>query len=114
MTSDYLDGVFCDGQALYLLQWNHSDAVHVTKVRLSDMKVANQWPINQATTDVISGCYDDANDVFWLGSLYSGTIHRYLGSGLDLRDDPSRCTRSPPPPPTWTTRTTGSASCRST
>jgi len=88
MTSDYLDGVFCDGQALYLLQWNHSDAAHVTKVRLSDMKVANQWPINQATTDVISGCYDDANDVFWLGSLYSGTVHRYLGSGLDLRDDP--------------------------
>lgn len=88
MTSDYLDGVFCDGEALYLLQWNNTDSAHVTKVRTSDLKIANQWPINQNATSVISGCYDPSNDVFWLGSLFTGTIYRYLGPGLDLRDTP--------------------------
>ncbi|MBC7266843.1 MAG: RHS repeat protein, partial [Coriobacteriia bacterium] len=86
--SEYIDGVLCDGSALYLIQWANTDSAHVTKIRLSDFRIANQWPINQATTRVINGCYDPANGCFWLGSLDCGEVRRYLGAGLDLRDDP--------------------------
>ncbi len=86
--SDQLDGVLSDGDALYLQEWDNTDSAHVTKVRLADFHITNQWPINQATTRVISGTYDAENKCFWLGSLDTGTVRRYLGPGLDLRDDP--------------------------
>ncbi len=89
--SYYTDGVFSDGQALYMVEWAPStDSARMTKVGLSDFKVVNQWPINQATTRAINGCYDEVNKVFWMGKLDgTGTIYRYLGSGLDLRDNPN-------------------------
>lgn len=93
--SYYTDGFISDGSALYFIEWGGSN--RVTKVRLSDFKVANQWSItDQPTTQEINGCYDPANNVFWLGNLgYSAdpesqaTIYKHSGLGLDLRDDPN-------------------------
>lgn len=87
-SSYYTDGVLCDGQALYMIEWARTDSARVTKVGLSDFKVVNQWPINQLATDVINGTYDQINKVFWLGGYQQGKVYRYLGSGLDLRDNP--------------------------
>ena len=88
-TSAYIDGVLADGDALYLIEWTATDAATVTKVRLSDFTVANQWTIDQGVTKAVNGCVDPATGSVWLGRLEGGgTVYRYLGPGLGLRDDP--------------------------
>jgi len=77
-----------DGEALYMIEWTGTDACRVTKVRTSDFHVVNQWYLNQSNR-AIAGTYDRAHNVFWLGKLdTAGTIYRYKGPGLDLRDNP--------------------------
>lgn len=90
--SYYTDCVISDGSALYLIEWGGEH--RVTKVRLSDFAVANQWSIgDQATTQEIAGCYDAANDRFWLGALTEGKVYAHTGPGLDLADDPNQVYR---------------------
>lgn len=97
-SSYYTDGFISDGSALYFIGWGVDSGYRVTKVRLSDFKVANQWTIaDQPTTGEINGCYDAANNLFWLGNLGSSdpqdesqaAIYKHSGPGLDLRDDPN-------------------------
>ncbi len=89
--SYYIDGVMCDGSSLYLIEWAASDSAQIVKVSLASWSMSNVWTINQGATYVISGCYDDANKVFWMGRLSGGSeIRRYSRPGLDLRDNPER------------------------
>lgn len=89
MTSYLTHGVLADGEALYLIEWSAAESARVTKVRTSDWTVVNQWSLNQASTRAVGGTYDRAHNTFWLGRLDSGTVYRYAGPGLDLRDNPN-------------------------
>ncbi len=88
MESYYVDGVLADGEALYLIEWKNNNAARISKVRLSDYKVINQWTIDQGDSRAINGCFDPANNLFWLGALDTGKVYRYAGPGFDLRDNP--------------------------
>ncbi|MDZ4064673.1 MAG: DUF6531 domain-containing protein, partial [Coriobacteriia bacterium] len=84
MPSYTTDGVVCDGANLYLLESGGTS--RVTKISTQTWKVVGQWRANWASDGIIGGCYDRANNVFWLGSYNSGRIRRYAGPGFDLRD----------------------------
>lgn len=81
-------GVLADGEALYLIEWTATNSARVTKIRTSDWKAISQWSLDQGDTKAIQGTYDPANKVFWLGKYDGGTVYRYAGPGLDLRDWP--------------------------
>lgn len=104
-TSELIDGVFCDGSFLYLMRWSGADGAHLIKISTTTWQIVNQWGLNQGQTRAISGCYDQINDCFWLGSLDANRLYKYAGAGnagqladgasitptngFDLRDNPN-------------------------
>lgn len=92
-TSFLTHGAFSDGNCLYFVQWIPGNAAKIYKARITDSPswaISNSWTINQGDTRAINGCYDAANNRFWLGKLDGGgTVYRYAGPGLDLRDNPN-------------------------
>ena len=88
MRSHQIEGLISDGSALYFIGATGDDASPVTKVRLSDFTVVNQFTLNQSNGQA-PGCYDSTNNCFWLGREYNApNIYCYQAPGLDLRDDP--------------------------
>lgn len=91
--SYWTDGFLVDGASAYFMEWTGTDSARITRASLADGRVTGQWKIDQGATQVIGGCFDPSNNVFWLGELAMGsghaTIHRFSGPGLDLRDNPN-------------------------
>jgi|GEM_PF-994320 len=83
-----LSGLISDGSALYFFEWTAANGAFITKVSTSSWEIVNRWPIDQGDTELVGGCYDPVENVFWCGSLDEGDLYRYAGPGLDLRDDP--------------------------
>ncbi|MBE0417740.1 MAG: DNRLRE domain-containing protein, partial [Coriobacteriia bacterium] len=82
-----LGGMLVAGEHLYLYEWTNDTAARVTKVSMRTWTVTGQWVMtDQVTTRAVNGSYDAASNVFWLGGIDSGTVRRYAGTGLDLRD----------------------------
>jgi RHS repeat-associated protein len=88
MRSYNVEGFISDGSSLYLIG-NRGDATTlVTKVRLSDWKVTNQFTLDQSNSQA-PGCYDAVHRCFWLGKEWTDAeFYCYQGPGLDMRDDP--------------------------
>jgi YD repeat-containing protein len=84
-SSYYIDSALSDGTYLYFIQGGSNK---VTQVRLSDWTVLDTWTPGWVSTHEISGCYDKANNLFWLGALNVGYVYQF-SDGLDLRDDPT-------------------------
>jgi len=97
MQSNYCDGFFSDGESFYFLKWTSAASTVVDKISMRTYAPVNRLSsLSQGTGGVIGGCYDSANDVFWLG-LYSGSsVNRYKGPGLDLRDNPNALYKKTP------------------
>ncbi len=79
-------GIFCDDGALYFMEWANANATSIDKVSTNSFKLLDRHSITQSA-NVLGGCYDEANDRFFLGQKSGSTVTRYLGPGLDLRDD---------------------------
>lgn len=91
------NGVIADGDFLYMIEWTGTDSARITKVVMDQWQVVgeswqvvNQWTIDQGAKRVVSGAYDPTHKEFWLGRADgAGTMYRYSGPGLDLRDNPA-------------------------
>lgn len=88
--SYYTNGFMVDGKSAYFIEWTSTDSARVTKASLADGRLQGQWTLDQGASQLINGCYDAANDCFWMGRLdTTARISRFSGLGLDLRDNPN-------------------------
>lgn len=71
-TFRWTDGIVADGEYLYLIEFAGERRIRM--VSAEDGTFVDEWRSDQDTTRIISGQYDVANDLVWLGDL--------LGSGL--------------------------------
>ena len=80
-------GVFCDDGALYFMEWANAASTSIDKISTNSFSLLDRHSITQ-NANVLGGCYDEANNRFFLGQKSGSAVVRYLGPGLDLRDDP--------------------------
>jgi hypothetical protein len=71
-TFRWTDGIVADGEHLYLIEFGGGRRIRM--VSAEDGTFLDEWRSDQDTTRIISGQFDVANDLVWLGDL--------LGSGL--------------------------------
>ncbi len=87
-TSFYTDGLIADGSNLRFIQWGSTPS-RIIKISTTSWKITDSSVSDFNLSREINGCYDPANNLFWMGALDAGYIRRYPGPGLDLRDDPN-------------------------
>jgi hypothetical protein len=84
-TFEWTDGVIADGEVLYLIEYGGQRRVRA--VSAVDGSFLDEWTSDQQATRAITGQYDVANDVIWLGDLFGSGMFGYprpasAGSGL--------------------------------
>lgn len=75
----WTDGIFADGERLYLLEYGGQRRVRA--VSAVDGAFVGEWTTDQDSTRVISGQYDPVHDRVWLGDLWSSAVYRYARAG---------------------------------
>ncbi|NCC50259.1 MAG: PKD domain-containing protein [Spartobacteria bacterium] len=87
-TTFYADGVVCDGESIYPIEWLQNNYARMCRIDLATHHVVDSWTINQGDTRVINGQYDWVNDKIWLGSLQYSGVYMYSGTaGADDWED---------------------------
>jgi hypothetical protein len=76
-TSYYTNGLFSDGVYIYPIEWKDANNARITRIRINDGKVMNQWTINQRNTKMINGQYDWVNRRVWLSGLNNNKVIEY-------------------------------------
>ena len=105
-SSDCSYGCWADGNFLYVMMGpNGQNPIHIDKISTASWQIVNQWASDYANRHVLTGCYDQVNNCFWMGARLANLIYQYAGTGnagylwngtqitatngFDLRDNPN-------------------------
>ncbi len=78
----FTDGIIADGRFLYLIEFGTGLTHRVRVVDAQTGAFVEEFESDQATTDILGGQYDWANNRIWLGQLNGPRIYQYLGRRL--------------------------------